>query len=273
VEFGILGPVIARRDGQELALGGPKPRAMLALLLLHANQPVSRDLMIEALWGERAPTSAAHTLDSYISRLRATLGRERVVTQSPGYALLVEEDELDVELFERLVDRGRRELGTGAVANAAEAFREALAIWRGPALADLVYELSLGPEAGRLDDLRLAVVEDRIDADLALGQSTVLVPELEKLVREHPLRERLVRQLMLALYRSGRQAAALDAYRAARRRLAEEVGLEPGSQLRQLERSILDQDSSLELDVPRPQPLPAPARRRKPASRAWQARR
>jgi peptide/nickel transport system substrate-binding protein len=245
VEFGVLGPVVVRRDGAELPLGGPKPRALLAVLLLHANQPVSRDALIDALWGERAPATAKHTLDNYVSRLRTTIGRDRLVTARPGYMLRVGPGELDLERFEHLEGQGRRELASGAFDRASETLRAALLLWRGSALADLLYETSLGSEAARLEELRLNVVEERIEVDLALGQSSELVPELEKLLREHPLRERLVYQLMLALYRAGRQAAALDAYRAARRRLAEELGLEPGPQLQQLERQILDHDAKL----------------------------
>jgi peptide/nickel transport system substrate-binding protein len=245
VEFGVLGPVVVRRDGAELALGGPKPRALLAVLLLHANQPVTRDALIDALWGERAPATAKHTLDNYVSRLRTIIGRDRLVTVRPGYMLRVEPGELDLERFEHLEGQGRRELASGAFDRASETLGTALSLWRGSALADLLYETSFCSEAARLEELRLNVVEERIEADLALGQSSELVPELEKLLREHPLRERLVYQLMLALYRSGRQAAALDTYRASRRRLAEELGMEPGPQLQQLERQILDHDATL----------------------------
>jgi YVTN family beta-propeller protein len=267
VEFGILGPVVARRDGEQLPLGGPKPRALLAVLLLHANQPVSRDALIEALWGEQAPPTASHTLDNYVSRLRAVIGRDRLLTRPPGYGIVVEEGELDLDRFQRLADEGRRELAHGAPSAAAEAFRGAVALWRGPALSDLFYEAALGAESARLEELRLAVLEDAIDADLELGESAKLVPELEGLVREHPLRERLVRQLMLALYRSGRQAAALDTYRSTRRRLAEDLGLEPGPQLQQLERLILEHDPSLELDLSKSQRVKWAGRQ--PRRRTW----
>jgi DNA-binding SARP family transcriptional activator len=231
MEFGILGPVEAYLDGKPIGLGGPKQRALLAVLLLHRNEAISRDRLIDALWGERPPPSAAQTLDTYVSRLKKLIGSERLVRRAPGYMLRVEPNELDLDRFEALLAVGD--------------FEAALSLWRGPALADLLFEPFAAVEAERLEDRRIAAVEERIDARLAAGHGPDLVPQLEQLVREHPLRERLLGQLMLALYRTGRQAAALDVYRATRRALAEELGLEPGPQLQELERRILAHDPAL----------------------------
>jgi DNA-binding SARP family transcriptional activator len=192
VQFGVRGAIEARRDGESLPLGGPKQRALLAFLLLHANQPVSRDRLVEALWGERPPSRANATLDSYLSRLRKLLGAERLIREASGYVLIVESGALDLDRFEQLVSARR--------------FAEALALWRGPALADISYEPFAPGAAGELEECRLLALEQRIDADLASGDGSELVPELERLVREHPLRERLIAQLMLALYRAGRHA-------------------------------------------------------------------
>jgi YVTN family beta-propeller protein len=231
VQFGVLGVIEARRDGESLPLGGPKQRALLAFLLLHANQPVSRDRLIDALWGERPPLRANATLDSYLSRLRKLLGRERLVRESSGYVLMIERGALDLDRFEHLVNAGR--------------FAEALAIWRGPALADIMYEPFAVAAARELEERRLLALEQRIDAELATGKGPELVPELERLVREHPLRERLVGQLMLALYRAGRQADALATLQSARHRLSEQLGLQPGPALRDIEQRILQQAAAL----------------------------
>jgi YVTN family beta-propeller protein len=245
VEFAVLGPVAVARDGRDLPLGGRKQRALLAILLLHANEVVSRDRLIDGLWGERPPATAAHTLDNYISRLRKTLGDGRLVRRPPGYLLHVQPAELDLDRFERLLEEGRTELARGDGARAAVALRAALALWRGPALADVLYEPFASSEAERLEERRLVALEGRIDADLALGGGAELVPELEALVREHPHRERLLGQLMLALYRASRQSEALAAFDSARRRLAEELGLQPGPVLAELQRKILAHDPSL----------------------------
>jgi YVTN family beta-propeller protein len=253
VEFGILGPLAVLEEGRELEIGGPKPRALLARLLLEPNQPVSRDGLIEALWGERAPASASHTLDNYVSRLRRVLGSDRLERRRPGYALRVEPGELDLDRFDTLARRGRQELAEGSAERAAQTLRAALDVWRGQALADVPMEWLTG-EAERLEELRLTAVEDWVEAELARGSDAQLVSELERILREHPLRERLTGQLMLALYRSGRQTAALDAYRATRTRLAQELGLEPGPHLRELERRILEHDPALQVDSPSPKP-------------------
>jgi len=249
VEFAVLGPVVVRRDGRELPLGGPKQRALLAMLLLRANEVVSRDRLIDGLWGARPPGTAAHTLDNYVSRLRKTLGNGRLSRRAPGYVLHVEGDEFDLARFERLLSLGRTQLAQGEAGEAAETLRAALALWRGAALADLLYEPFAQGEAERLEERRLIALENRIDADLALGLDAELVPELEQLVRENTHRERLLGQLMLALYRSGRQAEALASFESARRRLAEELGLEPGPELGELQRKILAHDPNL--GVPR----------------------
>ncbi len=241
----MLGPITARTDGRELALGGPKQRGLLAILLLHANEVVSRDRLIDGLWGEQPPPTAAHTLDNYISRLRKLLGEGRISRRAPGYVLHVEADECDLDRFERLFALGRDELARGNAVDAEQTLRAALALWRGPALADVLYEPFASEHAERLEERRLMAHEERIDADLALGGGIELVPELEKIVGEHPLRERPLALLMLALYRAGRQAEALAAYQAGRRRLADELGLEPSPMLSALQKQILDHDPAL----------------------------
>jgi DNA-binding SARP family transcriptional activator len=245
VEFLVLGPVETRIDGRVLHLGGPKQRALLALLLLNGNEVVSRDRLVDSLWGERAPESAQRSLDTYVSRLRTLLGGERIERRAPGYLLRVEPGELDLERFEALLEQGRAAGAAGDPATARAHLRDALALWRGPALADLASELALGVEAERLEERRLLALEGRIDAELALGGGPELTRELERLVGEHPFQQRLLGQLMLSLYRAGRPAEALAAYQAFRRRFAEELGLEPSAELRALERRILEQDAAL----------------------------
>jgi DNA-binding SARP family transcriptional activator len=235
VEFGVLGPLEARDGGRELPLGGPKQRALLAFFLLHANEALSRDRLVDALWGEQQPSTAAHTLDAYVSRLRKLVGRDRLTRHPPGYLFRIGPGEMDLDRFEQLAAAGREQLARGDAGAAARSLSSALALWRGPALADLLYERFMSLEAERLETLRLSVLEDRLDADLACGRSSELVAELEHLVGTHPLRERLLGQLMVALYRSGQQARALEAFRAGKRRFAEELGLEPGPALQTLE--------------------------------------
>jgi predicted ATPase/DNA-binding SARP family transcriptional activator len=239
VEFRLLGPVEAAADGRVLPLGGRRQRALLALLLLEPGRPVSSDRLVEELWLGDPPARAEATLRSYVSRLRRALGADAVVARAGGYALLVAPERLDVHRFEELQRQGREALARDAAGVASERLRAALSVWRGRALADVGDGGSLASEARRLDELRLDCLEDRIDADLALGRHAALVPELHALVQEEPLRERVQRQLVLALYRCGRQADALSAYRAARRLLDTELGLEPGEDLKQLERAIL----------------------------------
>jgi DNA-binding SARP family transcriptional activator len=246
MEFRILGPLEVWHRGGEVSLGGQRPRALLAVLLLHPNEVVPADRLIDELWGEESPQSASAALRVIVSRLRKTLPENVLTTRSPGYVLRVERDELDLHRFERLVDEGRSLRERGLAAEASERLRDALALWRGPALADFAYESFAQAAIARLEEIRLAAVGLRIEADLALGRHQELIGELEALVAEHPLREGLRSYLMTALYRSGRQAEALDAYQAARRTLVDELGIEPSPGLQELERAILRQDPSLE---------------------------
>jgi DNA-binding SARP family transcriptional activator len=225
------------------------------MLLLHANEVVSTDRLIDALWGAAPPPTAAKTIQVYVSRLRKELGDGRLATRPPGYALHVDRSELDLVMFEQLVGEAAR----SDPERAADTLREALALWRGPALADLTYESFAQPEIARLEELRWAALEQRIDADLAIGRHATLIGELGALIAEHPLRERLRGQLMLALYRCGRQAEALSAYRQAQRELADELGLDPSEELKRLEQAILRQDPALEAAQDAPA-MTAPAR-------------
>jgi DNA-binding SARP family transcriptional activator len=211
-------------------------------MLLHANQVVSTDDLIDRLWGERAPPTAAKVLQVQVSHLRKALGRGGLLTRPPGYLMRIGADELDLARFERLVAESR-----GAEsAVAAQTLREALALWRGPALADFAYESFAATAIARLEELRLVAHEERVEADLALGRHVEVVPELELLAAANPLRERLRGELMLALYRSGRQAEALDVYRRTRELLADELGLEPGPALQDLQCAILAHAPSLD---------------------------
>ena len=214
------------------------------LLLLHRNQPVAPEQLIDDLWGDNAPATAANTLQVYVSQVRKIVA-DRLKTEGGAYRLRVEPDELDAERFERLAGEGATALGQKSYGEAAELLIEALALWRGPALADLRYDSFAQGEIARLEELRIAALEDRIEAELGLGRQEQLIGELESLVAEHPTRERLRTLLMLALYRAGRQADALEAYRQARETLLEELGLEPGPELRDLEQAILRQDEAL----------------------------
>jgi DNA-binding SARP family transcriptional activator len=247
MEFRILGPLEAREGGATFALGGPKQRAVLALLLLHANQVVTTDRLIDQLWGEEPPETVRTVVQGYVSNLRKTLGPDLIRTRASGYAIVLDPEELDLHRFERLLELARTASGAGDSATAAAKLRDALGLWSGPALADFAYESFAQAPILRLEELRFAALEDRIEADLALGRHGELVGELEALVAQHPLRERLRGQLMLALYRSGRQSDALQAYHETRRVLVEELGIEPTQTLQGLERAILRQDSTLEL--------------------------
>jgi predicted ATPase/DNA-binding SARP family transcriptional activator len=237
--FRILGPLEVVREGAPLTLGPRKHRALLALLLLNANRMVSADRLIEELWAGSPPPGAAKTLRSYLSRLRALVGDSVVKSHSPGYVLEIEPGQVDAHRFERLLGEGREALARGDAAEAAALLREGLALWRGAALADLAEEPFARIESSRLEELRLEAVEERAEADLECGRHGELVAELEALLEEQPLRERLWGQLMTALYRSGRQADALAAYRRARSLLADGLGLEAGEELRALEQKIL----------------------------------
>jgi len=250
MEFRILGPLEAWDGRREVSLGGPKPRALLAVLLLRPNEVVPADRLIDELWDDDSPEDAAAALRVNVSRLRKALPQDVLTTRAPGYLVHVEPDGLDLHRFERLVDEGRRLLARGLAGDASERLRDALSLWRGPPLAEFAYESFAQPAIARLEEIRLAAVELRIDADLALGRHDELVGELEELVAEHPLRERLQSYLMTALYRSGRQAEALDAYQDARRALVDGLGIEPSSALQELERAILRHDPQLELSQP-----------------------
>jgi len=246
VDYRILGPLEVWAEGRQLPLGGAKPRALLAILLLHANEVVPGDRLIDELWGEEPSGSAGTALRVTMSRLRKALPRDVVETRSAGYALRLEPDALDLHRFERLVEDARSDLARGRPSSASERLREALSLWRGPALTDFAYESFAQAAIARLEEVKLAALELRIEVDLALHRERELIGELEALVVEHPLRERLHGQLMLALYRSGRQAEALSAYQAARRMLVDELGIDPSPALQGLERAILRQDPSLD---------------------------
>jgi DNA-binding SARP family transcriptional activator/class 3 adenylate cyclase len=259
VEFGILGPLAVWTDGRELPLGAPKQRAVLALLLLRRNELVPTATLVDLLWAERPPATAVKAVQVYVSQLRKALGDETVETRPLGYALRAAPGALDAVTFEELLARGRALLDGGDAAEASAVLRRALGLWRGPALADFRYEAFARDETGRLEELRFVALEQRLEADLALGRHAEAVPELEALVREHPLRESLRGLLMLALYRSGRQADALAAYQDARTALVDELGLDPGQALQRLEGAILRQDPSLDLAAVSPPP-PSPPR-------------
>jgi YVTN family beta-propeller protein len=249
IEFQVLGSLEVVEGDRPLALGPLKQRALLAVLLLHLGEPVSSDRLIDALWGERAPPTAIKIVQGYVSNLRKVLGDGLLVTRGHAYALQAEPGQTDLHRFDSLVAEGRAALQEGDPDTAVARLREGLALWRGPPLADFTFETFAQPEIARLEESRLAAVEEQVDAELALGDHARLVGELEALVQEHPSRERLLGQLMLALYRSGRQGDALQAYRGARRRLVDELGLKPGRGLQELERAILAQDPGLDPPV------------------------
>jgi predicted ATPase/DNA-binding SARP family transcriptional activator len=247
LEFQILGPIEVRADGRTVALGGARPRAVFAVLALHANQPVSAERLAVALWGEDVPPSAVKTVQVYIARLRKALDDpDALVTTPAGYRLRVRPGELDAERFERQVTDGRNALAAGRADDAAAELREALEIWRGPPLAECASAPFAPAEIARLEEQHLAAVEVRVDAELAAGRHAELIGELQQLTSQHPWRERLHGQLMLALYRSGRQADALEAYRQAREVLVEQLGIEPGAELRDLHEAILAHDPTLD---------------------------
>jgi YVTN family beta-propeller protein len=265
MDYRILGPLEVVDQSRPLSLGGSRQRALLALLLLHPNEVVSTDRLLDELWREQPPESGPKAVQVLVSQLRKALqdsgGDGALVTQAPGYVMRVGDGELDRERFESLVEQASAEANDETRATL---LREALGIWRGPPLADLSYEDFAQPAIARLSQARLAALEDRIEADLALGRHSAVTGELEQLVTEHPLRERLRGQLMLALYRSGRQADALAVYQAGRRTLVDELGVEPSPELRQLQKRILDQDSALgEFRKERSRDVAAPTTRRR----------
>jgi DNA-binding SARP family transcriptional activator/tetratricopeptide (TPR) repeat protein len=254
VDFALLGSLEVRKDGLVLALGGPRERALLAILLLNANEPLSTDRLVDELWGEHPPKAAVKTVQVYVSRLRKLLGSDAIVTRGPGYALRIAPDRIDAHRFEALAGEGRRALAEGDAATANRRLTDALSLWRGPPLSDFAYERFAQPHAARLDELRLTALEDRCEAALRCGSAAELIGELQALAARHPLRERLRRQLMLALYRSERPAEALDVYRDTRATLVEELGIEPSVDLQRLERAILEQDPALEQPAARLMP-------------------
>ena len=252
VQFGILGPLEVRDGERTLVVRGAKQRLLLALLLLHANDVVSTDVLVDGLWGEDPPQTADKALQMHVSQLRTLLEPDRarggagdvIVTRAPGYMLRLDPSQLDLSRFEERLGDAK---GMDGAAETASALRSALACWRGAALADVEPVEIVKAEVARLEELRVSALEDRINADLALAEHTAVIAELELLIAQHPLRERLRSQLMLALYRSGRQAEALEVYREARRMLVEELGIDPGRELRELEGRILAQDPALDL--------------------------
>jgi YVTN family beta-propeller protein len=245
MRFAVLGPLAVSGDHGPLALGGPKQRTLLAMLLLEPNMVVSRYRLIEALWPEGVPPSAAESLDAYVYRLRKQLGHDRLVRRDGGYMLRVDAGERDTDDLQRLLASAARASDSGDRAAAVEALSAALALWRGPAWADVLDLPPANAEAQRLGDQRLEALESRLEIELAVGRGPELVPELERLVSEYPLRERLVHSMMLALYRAGRQADALEAFGSARSRLVNELGLEPGPELHELQQLILQHDPDL----------------------------
>jgi len=246
----LLGPLEIELAGRPVPLGGRAQRALVARLLLDANRAVPVDRLVDDLWGEEAPASAVKMIQIHVSALRKVLPEGTLVTRSPGYALEIDPDAVDLARFEGLRRDGQEALAAGSAARAAEALREAVALWRGPALGEFD-EPFAAIESARLEELRLTAIEDRIEAELALGRHAGLAGELAALVARHPLRERLRGHLMLALYRAGRQAEALEGYRGLRAMLTTELGIEPSPALRELERRMLQQDPSLEIATAR----------------------
>ena len=268
MEFRILGPLEVLDGDRPVPLSGAKPRALLGILLLHANEVVSNARLVDELWGERPPATAEKLVQGYVHALRKQLGADVLVTQAPGYRLRVEPRSYDLLEFQRLVGEAR----AAELEDAVELRRRALALWRGPPLADLSFEGPARHESGRLSELRLETQIERIDAELELGRNAALIGELESLVAAHAYQERLHAQLILALYRSGRQAEALQAYQSVRRLLNDELGLQPGQALRELEAAILRQDDALTLDD-RPSPTRAAASKATPKTAPTESKR
>src|SRR5215471_18673498 len=240
-----LGPFHLEDGGRPITIGGVRQRAVLADLVLHANEVVPSEQLVVELWGEDSPASAGNALQAAISRLRRVLPAGRLITTAPGYMLRIFPAELDAAQFEQLLFEGRDALAAGMAPEAVHVLDQAMTLWRGPPLADFRYEPFAQAEIARVEELQLACLEERNDAHLALGSAGALTAELGRLVADHPLRERLRGQLMLALYRSGRQTEALDAYREFRNTLREELGLEPSAGLGELEAAILRHDPVL----------------------------
>src|SRR5215210_5581606 len=274
MEYRILGPLEVLSEEGLLPLGGAKQRALLALLILNANRVVSRERLIDELWGDDPPDTAVTSVHVYVSRLRKLAPEASLLTRPPGYVLEAEAESVDLLRFERLAREGRTALAAGDPQRSARVLRVALDLWRGPALAEFANEPFAQIEGGRLDDLRVAALEDRIEADLALGRHAELISELEALIASNPHRERLRQQQMLALYRSGRQTEALAVYRNVRAML-DEIGIEPGASLQRLERQILNHDADIDApagaqpatddrtDLPQPARAPSPVERKR----------
>src|ERR671936_745986 len=248
MEFRILGPLEVLEDGRPVALGRLKERLVLAILLLHANEFVSRERLIDELWGPAPPATARKAVNVYISKLRQTLardGHDPIATADGGYRLVVDRDLLDADRMRGIVADARERMADGESEAASLLLREALGFWRGPTLAGLALESFGRDEVAQLDELRLTLLMDRIDCDLARGRHEHVLGELQVLVREHPLRERLRAQQMLALYRADRQADALEVYQQARHDLMDELGIEPSESLQRLQQAILRHDPAL----------------------------
>jgi DNA-binding SARP family transcriptional activator/pimeloyl-ACP methyl ester carboxylesterase len=265
MEFRLLGPLEAIDGGRPVVLAGRKLRALLALLLLHANSTVSVERLIDDLWGEEAPETARKMVQVYVSQLRKVLPEGTLRTRPPGYMAVVDPDALDLAGFERLLGEGRAALGAGQAERASAVLSDALALWRGPALAEFAAEPFAAVEGARLEEMRLAAFEEWVEAELALGRHGDVVGEIEAMAARHPLRERTLAQLLRALYGSGRQAEALARYRAFRERLADGLGIEPSAALKELELAMLRQEPELDVSPARPQaapraPAPEPAR-------------
>jgi DNA-binding SARP family transcriptional activator len=260
VRFGILGPFEALDDaGSELALGGAKQRALFALLLLNAREVVSTDRIVDEIWGAKPPSKPAHTVQVYVSNIRKALGdagRGALITRAPGYILELEPSALDLTRFEEALNDGRVALVEGRFRDAADRLRQGLEEWRGAPLAEFAYESFAQAAIARLEELRLVALEERFEADLALGRHGELVPELQHVVGQQPLRERPRGQLMLALYRAGRQAEALEVFHETRAALVEHLGIDPSPALQVLEHRILNHDPELAVAVLRWPELP-----------------
>jgi DNA-binding SARP family transcriptional activator/pimeloyl-ACP methyl ester carboxylesterase len=246
VKFRILGPLEVELSSGAIDVHSAKLQTVLGVLLLHANEVVSSERLIDELWGSRPPATAGKVIQTYVSQLRSLLGAEPITTQRPGYLLRVDKGGLDAERFRQMTAAGRRHAADGEIDSAVYCYREALELWRGEPLTGVVFESFARNEVERLEEERIAAVMDRVDCELAAGRHDDVVPELELLVKRYPLRERLLVQLMLALYRSGRQADALAVHRETRERLRDELGIEPGPSVKRLERQILLQDPDLD---------------------------
>jgi DNA-binding SARP family transcriptional activator len=284
IQFRVLGPLQVVRDGARLSLGGAQQRAVLAFLLTERQRAVSVDEIADALWGERPPAGYATTIQTYVFHLREVLEPERtkgdppgvLVTEPGGYRLKIDPKTVDAADFERLIESGESFVERGLPAEGAADLRRALSLWRGSVLADLAGYEFVARLRSRLDEVRLRAIESRIDADMALGRHGSVIAELNSLAESHPLREHLQAQRILALYRAGRQADALAAYRSVRGRLMEELAVEPGAELTNLHRLILNQDGGLQLERAAPVPPPTaklsnepsvPVRRRRASRR------